>query len=61
MDPMSIAAISVEMHAYQSNLQMDTAVMKMAMDAQTTQMTELLDAVDVSSMTGVGMNLDIMA
>ena len=53
--------MSVEMHAYQSNLQMDTAVMKMAMDAQTTQMTELLDAVDVSSMTGVGMNLDIMA
>lgn len=61
MDPMSIAAMSVEMHAYQNNLQMDTAVMKMAMDAQTTQMTELLDAVDVSSMTGVGMNLDIMA
>ena len=61
MDPMSIAAMSVKMHAYQSNLQMDTAVMKMAMDAQTTQMTELLDAVDVSSMTGVGMNLDIMA
>ena len=61
MDPMSIAAMSVEMHAYQSNLQMDTAVMKMAMDAKTTQMTELLDAVDVSSMTGVGMNLDIMA
>lgn len=61
MDPMSIAAMSVEMHAYQANLQMDTAVMKMAMDAETTQMTELLDAVDVSSMTGVGMNLDIMA
>ena len=61
MGPMSIAAMSVERHAYQANLQMDTAVMKMAMDAQTTQMTELLDAVDVSSMTGVGMNLDIMA
>lgn len=64
MDIMSIAALSVDMHQQQDAMQLDTAVMKMAMDTQTEMMDDMLDAMgaaDVAAMTGVGQNIDIMA
>ena len=59
---MDIAAASVNLHAFQTSQQLNTAVLKMA--TQTSAMTDLLesiDAADIAAMTGVGMNLDIMA
>ncbi|WP_297966799.1 YjfB family protein, partial [uncultured Anaerovibrio sp.] len=64
MDIMSIAALSVDMHQQQDAMQLDTAVMKMAMDTQTEMMDDMLDAMgaaDVAAMTGIGQNIDIMA
>ncbi|MDD6218396.1 MAG: YjfB family protein [Selenomonadaceae bacterium] len=61
---MDIAAASVNLHAFQTSQQLNTAVLKMAMETQTSAMTDLLesiDAADIAAMTGVGMNLDIMA
>lgn len=61
MDYMSIAAMSVGMHQQQLDVQVGTSVMKMAMETSEAAMMEMLDAIDVSSLTGVGGNLDIMA
>lgn len=61
MDYMSIAAMSVGMHQQQLDVQVGTSVMKMAMETSEAAMMEMLGAIDVSSLTGVGGNLDIMA
>lgn len=60
MDYMSIASMSVGMHQQQNSVQLGTAVLKMAMEASSESMTDLLDAIDVSAMTGVGGNVDIL-
>lgn len=58
---MSIALMSVNMHRQQADMQLGTAVLKMAMETSETTMTEMLESIDVSSLTGVGANLDILA
>lgn len=61
MDFMNIAAMSVGMHQQQLDIQVGTSVMKMAMETSETAVTDMLESIDVSSMTGVGANLDILA
>ncbi|MDD3114998.1 MAG: YjfB family protein [Anaerovibrio sp.] len=61
MDYMSIAAMSVSMHQQQTDMQVGTSVMKMAMETSETAMSTMLDAIDTSGMTGVGGNLDVLA
>lgn len=58
---MDIAAMSVNMNAMQTMQTMDISVMKMAMTAEAAAMENMLESIDVSSLTGVGGNLDIMA
>lgn len=63
-DYMSIAALSVGMHNQMAATKLDTAVLKMAMDTQTTAMEgmiEAMDTIDVSAMTGIGGLVDILA
>ena len=61
MDLMNIAAMSVGMHQQQLDIQVGTSVMKMAMETSETAVTDMLESIDVSSLTGVGANLDILA
>lgn len=61
MDFMNIAAMSVGMHQQQLDIQVGTSVMKMAMETSETAVTDMLESIDVSSLTGVGDNLDILA
>ena len=61
MDFMNIAAMSVGMHQQQLDIQVGTSVMKMAMETSETAVTDMLESIDVSSVTGVGANLDILA
>lgn len=61
MDFMNIAAMSVGMHQQQLDIQLGTSVMKMAMETSETAVTDMLESIDVSSLTGVGANLDILA
>ena len=61
MDFMNIAAMSVGMHQQQLDIQVGTSVMKMAMETSETAVTDMLESFDVSSLTGVGANLDILA
>ena len=61
MDFMNIAAMSVGMHQQQLDIQVGTSVMKMAMETSETAVTDMLGSIDVSSLTGVGANLDILA
>lgn len=61
MDFMNIAAMSVGMHQQQLDIQVGTSVMKMAMKTSETAVTDMLESIDVSSLTGVGANLDILA
>lgn len=61
MDFMNIAAMSVGMHQQQLDIQVGTSVMKMAMETSETAVTDMLESIDVSSPTGVGANLDILA
>lgn len=61
MDFMNIAAMSVGMHQQQLDIQVGTSVMKMAMETSETAVTDMLEPIDVSSLTGVGANLDILA
>lgn len=61
MDFMNIAALSVGMHQQQLDIQVGTSVMKMAMETSETAVTDMLESIDVSSLTGVGANLDILA
>ena len=58
---MNIAAMSVGMHQQQLDIQVGTSVMKMAMETSETAVTDMLESIDVSSLTGVGANLDILA
>ncbi len=61
MDFMNIAALSVGMHQQQLDVQVGTSVLKMAMDTSETAMGDMLESIDVSALTGVGANLDILA
>lgn len=61
MDFMNIAAMSVGMHQQQLDIQVGTSVMKMAMETSETAVTDMLESIDVSSLTGLGANLDILA
>ena len=61
MDFMNIAAMSVGMHQQQLDIQVGTSVMKMAMETSETAVTDMLESIDVSSLNGVGANLDILA
>lgn len=61
MDFMNIAAMSVGMHQQQLDIQVGTSVMKMAMETSEAAVTDMLESIDVSSLTGVGANLDILA
>lgn len=61
MDYMDIAVMSVGLHQQQLDMQVGTSVLKMAMETSESTMTDMLDAIDASSMTGVGGNLDILA
>ena len=61
MDFMNIAAMSVGMHQQQLDIQVGTSVMKMAMETSETAVADMLESIDVSSLTGVGANLDILA
>ena len=61
MDFMNIAAMSVGMHQQQLDFQVGTSVMKMAMETSETAVNDMLESIDVSSLTGVGANLDILA
>lgn len=61
MDFMNIAAMSVGMHQQQLDIQVGTSVMKMAMETSEAAVTDMLASIDVSSLTGVGANLDILA
>ena len=61
MDFMNIAAMSVGMHQQQLDIQVGTSVMKMAMETSETAVTDMLESIDVSSLTGVGANLDILS
>ena len=58
---MDIAAMSINMHQQQNNIQLGTAVMKMAMETSEAAMTDMLDSIDVSARTGVGGMVDILA
>ena len=57
---MDIAAMSINMHQQQNNIQLGTAVMKMAMETSEAAMTDMLDSIDVSALTGVGGMVDIL-
>lgn len=61
MDFMNIAAMSVGMHQQQLDIKVGTSVMKMAMETSETAVTDMLESIDVSSLTGLGANLDILA
>ena len=61
MDYMSIAAMSVGLHQQQLDMQVGTSVMKMAMETSQTAMMDMLDSIDVSAMTGIGGNIDLLA
>ena len=58
---MDIAAMSVNMHSVQTSQELGLSVLKLAMESQSAAMENMLEAIDVSSMTGIGGNLDIMA
>ena len=58
---MDIAAMSMNMHQQQNNIQLGTAVMKMAMETSEAAMIDMLDSIDVSALTGVGGMVDILA
>ena len=58
---MDIAAMSINMHQQQNNIQLGTAVMKMAMETSEAAMTDMLDSIDVFALTGVGGMVDILA
>ena len=61
MDYMSIAAMSVGRHEQQLDMQVGTSVMKMAMETSETAMMDMLESIDVSAMTGIGGNIDLLA
>lgn len=61
MDYMSIAAMSVGLHQQQLDMQVGTSVMKMAMETSEAAMMDMLESIDVSAMTGIGGNIDLMA
>ena len=61
MDPMSIAAPSVGMHQQQALQDMGTSVLKMAMDASSGSVENLLNEMEGSLDPNLGANVDIMA
>ena len=61
MDYMSITAMSVGLHQQQLDMQVGTSVMKMAMETSEAAMMDMLESIDVSAMTGIGGNIDLLA
>ena len=61
MDYMSIAAMSVGLHQQQLDMQVGTSVMKTAMETSEAAMMDMLESIDVSAMTGIGGNIDLLA
>ena len=61
MDTMSIAALSVGMHQQQALQDMGTSVLKMAMDASSGSVENLLEEMEGSLDPNLGANIDIMA
>ena len=61
MDYMSIAAMSVGLHQQQLDMQVGTSVMKMAIETSEAAMMDMLESIDVSAMTGIGGNIDLLA
>ena len=61
MDYMSIAAMSAGLHQQQLDMQVGTSVMKMAMETSEAAMMDMLESIDVSAMTGIGGNIDLLA
>ena len=57
---MSVAVMAVNMHQQQNDMKLGTAVMKMAMETSESSMTDMLESIDVSALTGVGGNIDIL-
>lgn len=57
---MSIAAMSVDMHAMQTTQDMSMAVMKMAMNSEAAAVENMLESIDTSAITGVGANFDMI-
>lgn len=58
---MSIAALSVGMTNAQVAQQMDTSVLKMALDTSSESMEQILDTMAVSIDPNLGQNIDILA
>lgn len=61
MDTMSIAALSVGMHQQQALQDMGVSVLKMAMDATTGNVEDLLGQMTESLDPNLGQTIDIMA
>ena len=59
MGDMTIAAMSVDMHQAQAQQDLGLSVMKMAMDAETVALEELMDAASLDP--NLGANVDVMA
>lgn len=57
---MSIAAMSVDMNSMRAVQDMSMAVMKMAMNSETAAVENMLESIDVSAITGVGGNIDMV-
>lgn len=57
---MSIAAMSVDINSMRAVQDMSMAVMKMAMNSETAAVENMLESIDVSAITGVGGNIDMV-
>lgn len=57
---MSIAAMSVDMNSTRAVQDMSMAIMKMAMNSETAAVENMLESIDVSAITGVGGNIDMV-
>lgn len=61
MGDMTIAAMSVDMHQAQAQQDLGIGVMKMAMEAETAALDELMESAAMSLDPGLGGTVDIMA
>lgn len=61
MDVTSVAAMAVSMKQMESNQQLQTSVLKMAMEVEVNFMNEMTQAIDASEVNGVGGLVDILA
>ena len=61
MDVTSVAAMAVSMKQMENNQQLQTSVLKMAMEVEVNFMNEMTQAIDASEVNGVGGLVDILA